>query len=83
MIVLKYVNSILLEERLSLIRKSRDEGNKVSSDDSQTIWQKIYGDVMNGISHMLPFVIGGGEYCLLFLSYLKDSWAIVHQYLQF
>lgn len=41
-----------------------------SSDDSQTIWQKIYGDLMNGISHMLPFVIGGG--ILLALSFLFE-----------
>ena len=41
-----------------------------SSDDSQTVWQKIYGDVMNGISHMLPFVIGGG--ILLAISFLFE-----------
>lgn len=41
-----------------------------SSDDSQTLWQKIYGDLMNGISHMLPFVIGGG--ILLALSFLFE-----------
>lgn len=52
------------------------EINKVSSDDSQTIWQKIYGDVMNGISHMLPFVIGGGillAISFLFERFLGDS----------
>ena len=41
-----------------------------SSDDSQTLWQKIYGDLMNGISHMLPFVIGGG--ILLAISFLFE-----------
>ncbi|WP_297281227.1 fructose-specific PTS transporter subunit EIIC [uncultured Anaerococcus sp.] len=41
-----------------------------SFDDSQSTWQKIYGDIMNGISHMLPFVIGGG--ILLAISFLFE-----------
>lgn len=42
-------------------------------DDSQSIWQKVYGDIMNGISHMLPFVIGGG--ILLAISFLFERFA--------
>lgn len=34
--------------------------NTTYSEENQSISQKIYGDLMNGISHMLPFVIGGG-----------------------
>ena len=40
------------------------------SEEKQSIGQKIYGDLMNGISHMLPFVIGGG--ILLAISFLFE-----------
>ncbi|MDO3409402.1 fructose-specific PTS transporter subunit EIIC [Saccharibacillus sp. CPCC 101409] len=33
---------------------------------------KIYKDLMNGISHMLPFVVGGG--ILIALSFLFEQW---------
>ena len=42
----------------------------VYKEESQSITQKIYGDLMNGISHMLPFVIGGG--ILLAISFLFE-----------
>ena len=44
-----------------------------SSKDGQSLWQRIYGDLMNGISHMLPFVIGGG--ILLAISFLVERFA--------
>lgn len=44
---------------------------QVSGD--QSFWQKIYGDLMNGISHMLPFVIGGG--ILMAISFLVERFA--------
>lgn len=53
-----------------------EEGaNNTSSDDGegQSFWQKIYGDLMNGISHMLPFVIGGG--ILMAISFLVERFA--------
>lgn len=43
------------------------------SEEKQAIGQKIYGDLMNGISHMLPFVIGGG--ILLAISFLFERFA--------
>lgn len=43
------------------------------SEENQSIGQKIYGDLMNGISHMLPFVIGGG--ILLAISFLFERFA--------
>ncbi|OJF97022.1 fructose-specific PTS transporter subunit EIIC [Alkalibacterium sp. 20] len=36
-----------------------------------TVWQSVYKDLMNGISHMLPFVVGGG--ILLALSFLFEA----------
>lgn len=53
-----------------------EEGSsKGSADDGegQSFWQKIYGDLMNGISHMLPFVIGGG--ILMAISFLVERFA--------
>lgn len=40
-------------------------------DKSNSLWGKIYKDIMNGISHMLPFVVGGG--ILLAISFLFES----------
>lgn len=49
-----------------------EEGTQSSTykEENQSIGQKIYGDLMNGISHMLPFVIGGG--ILLAISFLFE-----------
>ncbi|RLL43658.1 PTS fructose transporter subunit IIC [Oceanobacillus piezotolerans] len=51
------------------------EGSKVKADDMEdkpnSVWGKIYKDLMNGISHMLPFVVGGG--ILLAISFLFES----------
>ncbi|AQY51933.1 PTS system fructose subfamily transporter subunit IIC [Listeria weihenstephanensis FSL R9-0317] len=45
---------------------SSDDGQKVS------IGSRIYKDLMNGISHMLPFVVGGG--ILLAFSFLLEQY---------
>lgn len=47
--------------------KSEDNGEY----EKQSAWGKIYKDLMNGISHMLPFVIGGG--ILMAISFLFES----------
>ena len=43
---------------------------EVASDDEST-WRKVYKHLMNGVSHMLPFVVGGG--ILIALSFLADT----------
>ena len=57
------------------IFKAEEGASKSSSDDGegQSFCQKIYGDLMNGISHMLPFVIGGG--ILMAISFLVERFA--------
>ena len=40
----------------------------------ESIGQKIYRNLMDGITHMLPFVIGGG--LLIALAFLFDDYAI-------
>lgn len=56
------------------IYHSSNEREKSENDTTKTsagsIWNKIYKDLMNGISHMLPFVVGGG--ILLALSFLVE-----------
>jgi PTS system fructose-specific IIC component len=37
-----------------------------------TAWSEIYKDLMNGISHMLPFVVGGG--ILMALSFVVEQY---------
>ncbi len=42
-----------------------------ASGDDESVGHKIYKHLMNGVSHMLPFVVGGG--ILMALSFLLDS----------
>lgn len=44
---------------------------EVEQQERISVWGKIYKDLMNGISHMLPFVVGGG--ILLAISFLFES----------
>ena len=51
------------------------DGGKVETEASQEgIGHSIYKHLMNGVSHMLPFVIGGG--ILIALAFLFDDYAI-------
>lgn len=51
--------------------QSSSEGEK------QSVGQKIYKDLMNGVSHMLPFVVAGG--IMMALSFMIDQWMGVPQ----
>ena len=49
-----------------------EASNESSSDEgNESAWQGIYKDLMNGVSHMLPFVVGGG--ILLAISFLFEA----------
>ena len=47
---------------------------EISSDEKEGIGHQIYKHLMNGVSHMLPFVIGGG--ILIALAFLLDDYSI-------
>ncbi|MFC6323348.1 PTS fructose transporter subunit IIABC [Companilactobacillus baiquanensis] len=50
------------------------EGGAVEEEEStekKSLWSKIYADLMNGISNMLPFVVGGG--ILMAISFLLEN----------
>lgn len=53
---------------------SGDVSGAVSEGDSDSIGRQIYKHLMNGVSHMLPFVIGGG--ILIALAFLLDDYSI-------
>ena len=47
---------------------------KEEDTEQEGIGRKIYKDLMNGVSHMLPFVIGGG--ILIAIAFLLDDYSI-------
>lgn len=51
---------------------SNKNDNEGVIQEKEGIGRKIYKDLMNGVSHMLPFVIGGG--ILIALSFLLDNY---------
>lgn len=53
-----------------IYRSSGESSDDDGEYEKQSAWGKIYKDLMNGISHMLPFVIGGG--ILMALSFLFE-----------
>ena len=50
---------------------SKGGEEETSSVEGESLGRRIYKSLMNGVSHMLPFVIGGG--ILIALSYLVDG----------
>lgn len=50
-----------------------DSGESAAEEEETqgSIWSRIYKDLMNGVSHMLPFVVGGG--ILMALSFLIEQ----------
>ena len=46
----------------------------VKSEEEDSIWHIAYKHLMNGVSHMLPFVVGGG--ILIALAFLVDNQAV-------
>lgn len=63
-----------LEGRAPIYHADSKEENTADSGEKQSIGRKIYKDLMNGVSHMLPFVIGGG--ILIALAFLFDDYVI-------
>lgn len=66
------------EELITKIIKGDAPTYHAENDDRQkqessntSVWGKIYKDLMNGVSHMLPFVVGGG--ILMAISFLFEN----------
>ena len=54
--------------------KESEEGVSAKSDNKEGIGHRIYKHLMSGVSHMLPFVIGGG--ILIAIAFLLDDFTI-------
>lgn len=64
----------ILDNKASVYHAEKGaEDSAVASEDKGSIWSNIYKQLMNGISHMLPFVIGGG--ILMALSFVVENFA--------
>ena len=48
-----------------------DEGAALEGEEAEGFGRKVYKHLMNGVSHMLPFVVGGGV--LIALGFLIDT----------
>jgi len=48
--------------------------NEGELEEKESLGRKFYKDLMNGVSHMLPFVIGGG--ILIAIAFLLDDYSI-------
>ncbi|OKP84665.1 PTS fructose transporter subunit IIC [Paenibacillus helianthi] len=58
-----------------IYRSEGRDGDEAPAEKSGSVGSRIYKDLMNGISHMLPFVVGGG--ILLAISFLFEQVASV------
>ncbi|MFD1486285.1 fructose-specific PTS transporter subunit EIIC [Lacticaseibacillus baoqingensis] len=47
-----------------------------AASDQKGLWNRVYQDLMNGVSNMLPFVVGGG--IIMALSFLFENWFGAH-----
>lgn len=52
---------------------SKEKVSESEASGKESVWRVIYKHLMNGVSHMLPFVIGGG--ILIALAFLIDGLA--------
>ena len=66
------INKILNNE--APIHESNKKVEVASSGEKDSVWHTIYKNLMNGVSHMLPFIVGGG--ILIAISFLVDNQAI-------
>lgn len=53
---------------------NHEDNNSSESEEKESVGRQIYKHLMNGVSHMLPFVIGGG--ILIALAFLFDKYDI-------
>ena len=67
----KLINIILNGEAPVYHGEGGGTATAASSDEKEGLGHRFYKDLMNGVSHMLPFVVGGG--ILMAISFLLDS----------
>ena len=63
----------IVDGKASVYHADESEKQAVDDDEKESGWHKLYKHLMNGVSHMLPFVVGGGV--LIALGFLFDTLA--------
>lgn len=61
----------VMEGRAPIHHNAGGAAAPAATSDGESTWHKIYKHLMNGVSHMLPFVIGGG--ILTAIAFLVDQ----------
>ncbi|WP_293836375.1 fructose-specific PTS transporter subunit EIIC [uncultured Parolsenella sp.] len=61
----------VMEGRAPIHHNAGGASAPAATSDGESTWHKIYKHLMNGVSHMLPFVIGGG--ILTAIAFLVDQ----------
>ena len=61
----------VMESRAPIHHNAGGAATPAATSDGESTWHKIYKHLMNGVSHMLPFVIGGG--ILTAIAFLVDQ----------
>ena len=52
--------SKIVEKKVPVYHEEDGQKESLSAGEKEGVWHVIYKHLMNGVSHMLPFVIGGG-----------------------
>jgi len=60
-----------MRQEAPILNVEGDTFTASASDEKQSVIGKVYKDLMNGISHMLPFVVGGG--IMIAISFLFET----------
>jgi PTS system fructose-specific IIC component len=64
----------IMDDKAPVYHVNKDDSSEpTQKESSKGIWTNIYRDLMNGVSHMLPFVIGGG--ILMAISFIVENYA--------
>ena len=62
----------ILEGNAPIYHSNTSDTKEITMQSKDSLWGAIYKQLMNGISHMLPFVIGGG--ILMALSFVVENY---------
>ena len=63
----------ILDSKASVYHSNGEKSSDDSNNSKEGVWGSIYKNLMNGVSHMLPFVIGGG--ILMAISFIVENYA--------
>lgn len=64
----------ILDNEAPICHTAGGKQTVTNTEENDSIWHVIYKHLMNGVSHMLPFVVGGG--ILIALAFLVDNQAV-------